>query len=316
MSIGKECLFVGPFLAPLAGWLEPEITVHRWWDLPEREAFLRSKAVAIRAIATDAFTGADRELLAALPKLELIANFGVGYDRVDFEYARSRGIQITNTPGVLDDDVADLTLGLMLSVFRRIALADRFVRNGQWLKGPFPLTQSLRGKHLGIVGLGRIGKKVAARAAGFGLSISYYGRQPQAEQAFPYFPDLEELARRVDVLVVLVPASQGTQGLISRRVLTALAERQGVLINVARGSVVDEDALVELLVDGKLGGAGLDVFADEPRVPQTLLSLDSVVLQPHVGSATVQTREAMGRLVVANLQAFFRGEPLLTPVGY
>ncbi len=312
--MSNEVLFVGPLLANLAAWLEPEITVHCLWELPDRDAFFNARAENIRAIATDAFTGADRALMSALPKLELVVNCGVGYDSVDVEYAQSRSIRITNTPGVLDEDVADLILGLMLGVCRRIAHADRFVRTGKWLEGPFPLTARLSGKHLGIVGLGRIGKAVAKRATGFGLDIAYHGRQKQPDQAFCYYCDLEELARHVDLLVVLVPGDQETRGLISRKILTALAENNGILINVSRGSVVDEEALVDLLAAGQLGGAGLDVFADEPNVPPALLTLNSVVLQPHVGSGTAESRQAMAQLVVDNLLAFFRGEPLLTPV--
>lgn len=309
-----EVLLIGPYLAPLAAYLEPQVTVHRLWEAPDRSTFLATVGTRIRASATDAFTGADRALIEALPALELIANFGVGYDRIDMEAATARGIRVTNTPGVLDVDVADLAMGLLLSVCRQIPQGHRFVRDGGWLKGSFPLATRLSGKRLGIVGLGRIGKAVARRAEGFGLEIAYHGRHEQRDQPYRYYADLVALAGDVDLMVVLVPASADTDRLITREVLQALARNKGVFVNVARGSVVDEPALVDLLVEGRLGGAGLDVFADEPRVPEALFDLDNVVLQPHVGSATHETRQAMGRLVLENLFAYLNGKPLLTPV--
>lgn len=309
-----EILLIGKHLSPLAEFLEPEITVHRLWDAERREEFLSEVGPRIRAAATDAFTGADRPMLEALPALELLANFGVGYDRIDMACATERGVRVTNTPGVLDEDVADLAMALLLAVCRRVPQAHRFVMEGGWLNGTFPLSSRLHGKRLGIVGLGRIGKAVARRAEGFGLDIAYHGRRHQPDQPYRYYPDLVALAGAVDLLVALVPANAETEGLVSRAVLEALAANRGIFVNVARGSVVDEPALVELLVEGRLGGAGLDVFANEPYVPEALLGLDNVVLQPHVGSATQETRQAMGRLVIDNLLAYFRGQPLLTPV--
>lgn len=309
----NEVLLVGPWLAPIADRLAPEIVVHRYWESPDPAALLRELAPRLRALATDAFTGAPAELITALPKLELIANFGVGYDTIDVGCAHSRGITITNTPDVLDDDVADLAMALMLAVYRRIPEADRFVRTGQWPQGPFPLARKLSGKRLGILGLGRIGKALARRAAGFELQIGYHGRNQQPEQPFRYFASLVELAQSSDILVVLVPDRPETRGMVDQQVLEALGPG-GVLINVARGAIVDEPALIAALSTGSLGGAGLDVYAHEPEVPQGLLDLDQVVLLPHLGSATIDTRQAMAELVIRNLQAFFRGELLLTPI--
>ena len=309
----NEILMVGPHLAAIIGRLEPDIRVHRYWQTQDPAELLRELGPRVRALATDAFTGASADLMRALPNLQLVANFGVGYDTVDTTYARSKGITITNTPDVLNDDVADLGIALMLAVFRRVPQADRFVRSGEWPRQSFPLARKLTGKRLGIYGLGRIGKALARRAKGFDLQIAYHGRHPQPDQAYRYFESLAELARWADVLVVLVPEAPATRGIIDRQILAALGS-EGVLINVARGAIVDEPALIEALSSKALGGAGLDVYAHEPEVPDALLSLENVVLLPHIGSATLDKRQGMADLVVGNLQAFFRGEPLLTPI--
>ncbi|MEZ5565963.1 MAG: 2-hydroxyacid dehydrogenase [Gammaproteobacteria bacterium] len=314
----NEILMVGAHLAPVIDRLEPEIRVHRYWDAADQPALLRHIAPRVRAIATDAFTGASADLMAALPRLELVANFGVGYDAIDAVYAHQHGITITNTPDVLNDDVADLAMALMLAVLRRIPEADRYVRASRWLEQPFPLAQKLTGKRLGIYGLGRIGKALARRAAGFDLQIGYHGRhqqpgQSQSGQSYQYFDSLLALASWCDILVVLVPETPETRGTVNARVLAALG-RYGVLVNVARGGIVDEPALIEALTSATLGGAGLDVYVQEPAVPPALFKLDNVVLLPHLGSATVDTRAAMADLVVRNLQAWFRGDSLLTPV--
>ncbi len=310
----KEVLIVGTYLKISPEMLGTDATAYAIWDIQDWDAFLCESANQIRIIMTDAFTGADRQLMSAFPNLEAIVNVGAGYDKIDIVYARSHGIQVSNTPGVLDDDVADLTIGLMLGVCRRIVQADRFVRAEAWRNGMFPLTRRLSGKRLGIVGLGRIGKAVAQRAQGFGLDIAYHGRHRQPDQPYRYFSDLVELAATVDFLVILVPENASTHKLINRAVLSALSCNKGILINVARGSVVEETALVDSLVSGQLGGAGLDVFENEPSVPTELLTLDTVVLQPHVGSGTVETRQAMKDLALKNLRACLRGDPLLTPV--
>jgi len=244
--------------------------------------------------------------------LRLIACFGVGVDAIDLAAARERGIAVTNTPDVLTDDVADLAIGLMLATMRGISAADRYVRAGLWLRGPMGVQTKVSGKALGIVGMGRIGQAIAKRAAAFGMPIAWTG--PRAKDLpWRYEPDLIALARSVGVLIAACPGGAATRGLISRAVLEALGP-EGVFVNIARGSVVDEAALVDLLTAGQLGGAGLDVFVDEPNVPEALFALDNVVLQPHQASATRETRFAMGQLVVDNVAAFVAGRPLITPV--
>ena len=249
----------------------------------------------------------------ALPGLRAVANFGVGYDNVDVEEATRRGIVVSNTPDVLTDAVADLTVVLVLDVLRQVSSADRFVRRGEWAAGGrFPLTREVRGTVVGILGLGRIGEAVAQRLEPFGARIAYHSRSPkQVPWAFHVSP--VELARACDVLVVLTPGGADTHRLVDASVIDALGP-DGFLVNVSRGSVVDETALVAALEEGRLAGAGLDVFADEPHVPTALLGRDDVVLLPHVGSATVQTREAMATLVLDNVAAFLATGRLVTPV--
>jgi lactate dehydrogenase-like 2-hydroxyacid dehydrogenase len=243
----------------------------------------------------------------------MIASYGVGYDAVDIAACKQHGIRVTNTPDVLNDAVAEMALGLMIALCRRIPQADVHVRDGRWLEGAYPLTAELTGARVGILGLGRIGKEIARRCQAFKMRVAYHGRHAQPYEPYEYYSDLEAMARDVDWLVVIAPGTSETRGLVSRKVMEALG-RKGCLVNLARGSIVDEAALVELLQSGALGGAALDVFADEPRVPKTLFGLDNVVLSPHQGSATVKTRTAMGDLVVQNLAAHFAGAPLLTPV--
>jgi lactate dehydrogenase-like 2-hydroxyacid dehydrogenase len=291
--------------------LEAKYTLHHLWRATDRDALLASLP-RITAAVTSGGVGATRELLGRLPQLEILACFGVGVDAIDLAYAAQRGIRVTNTPDVLTDDVADLALGLMLATARRIVEADRYVRSGAWLRGPMPLNMRMHGKRLGIAGMGRIGQAIAARATAFNMSVAYHGPRPK-DVPHRYEPDLVALARSVDFLVAACPGGAATRGLISREVIEALGAK-GIFINIARGSVVDEPALVDALVNGRLAGAGLDVFADEPRVPEALLELDHVVLQPHQASATHETRAAMGQLVLDNLAAHFSGRPLLTPV--
>jgi hydroxypyruvate reductase len=276
-------------------------------------AALAAVAPRIRAIAASGESKVPRELIASLPALEIISVFGVGYDGIDVAAARERGIAVTNTPDVLNDEVADLALALVLAVSRRIPQADRFVREGKWVAGPMPLARKVSGARLGIVGLGRIGKAIATRAEAFGMQIAYTARSEKPGAGYASHPSAEALAANVDFLVVITPGGAATRKLIDAKVLRALG-KDGYLINVARGSVVDEAALVEALVDGTIAGAGLDVFENEPNVPAPLLALDNVVLTPHVGSATWQTRRAMKDLAFGNLQAHFAGRPLLSPV--
>lgn len=297
------------YLEPLAA----EFTVHDRLHETDPEAFARI-APRIRAITGGGESLVSRALLDRLPALEIVSIMGVGYDRVDVRAAIERRIPVTHTPGVLDDEVADLALALMLSVARRVPQADRYVRDNRWAEqGPMPLATRMSGKRLGIVGLGRIGKAIAARAQAFGMAIAYTGRHQQPGVAFPWFPSARDLAGNVDFLVAITPGGEGTKHLIDAQVLSALGPK-GFLVNVARGSVVDETALVEALQQGVIAGAGLDVFAHEPNVPAALRALDNVVLTPHMASATRETRQAMADLALANLQAHFAGRPLPSPV--
>jgi lactate dehydrogenase-like 2-hydroxyacid dehydrogenase len=298
---------------PMMESLHGAFVVHERLHDTDPAAFERA-APRIRAIAASGESKVGRDLLARLPALELISVFGVGYDGIDVAAARERGVAVTHTPNVLNDEVADLAIGLMLAVARRIPQADRWVREGRWKSsGPMPLARKLSGARLGIVGLGRIGQAIAKRAEAFGMSIAYTARSRKADVPHPFFDTPQALAREVDFLVVITPGGAGTRKLIDARVLEALGP-EGYLVNVARGSVVDEAALVEALQQRRIAGAGLDVFEDEPHVPEALCALDTVVLTPHVGSATWQTRRAMKDLAFGNLEAHFAGRPLLSPV--
>jgi lactate dehydrogenase-like 2-hydroxyacid dehydrogenase len=270
-------------------------------------------ARSITAVLTSADAAVDAALMDQLPRLRLVSVIGVGYDGVDVAAARARGVVVTHTPDVLNDDVADLALGLMLAVVRQIPAADRFVREGCWPQGPMPVARKLSGARCGLVGMGRIGQAIAQRAAAFQMEIAYTARAPKNDLPYLFEPDLRALAGRSDVLVVITPGGAATRHLIDAEVLRALGP-QGVLINVARGSVVDEAALIDALEQGAIAGAGLDVFEDEPRVPERLRALPHVVLTPHVGSATAQTRQAMAGLALGNLVTLRMGQPPLTPV--
>jgi lactate dehydrogenase-like 2-hydroxyacid dehydrogenase len=302
-----------PIYASAVAQLDDAFTVHRLWQAKHHAAFFAEIGDRARAIVTGAYP-VTAELIDALPKTEIIATQSVGLDHIDLKAAQARGIAVTNTPDVLTDDVADLGMALLLAVARRIVVGDRHVRNGLWLKNGLPLASKVGGTTLGILGLGRIGLAIARRAEAFGMTVVYHGPRPKADIPYRYDADLAAMARASDYLMVSCPGGAATRHLVTAEVLAALGPA-GVVINVARGSVIDEEAMVKLLVEGKLGGAGLDVFADEPRVPEALFALDNVVLQPHVGSATHATRGAMGQLVVDNLKAHFAGRPLLTPVG-
>ncbi|MBO0347009.1 2-hydroxyacid dehydrogenase [Roseibium sp. CAU 1637] len=257
----------------------------------------------------------DAALLDRFPKLEIIANFGVGYDNIDASACAARGVMVTNTPDVLTEEVADTALGLLIMTVREFGAAERHLRAGKWEgEGAFPLTAgTLRGRTLGIVGLGRIGKAIAERAEAFGLKIAYHGRSKQAGVAYPYFPSVLELAAACDTLMLVVPGGAETRHMVDKPVLEALG-RDGVLINVGRGTLVDEAALIEALENGTILSAGLDVFEQEPHVPAKLRALENVVALPHVGSASVHTRDAMGQLVVDNLVSWFETGKPVTPV--
>ena len=305
-------LTVAKLWPPMMEALHGAFEVHDRTHLSDPAAFAQI-APRVRGIAASGESKVPRELIAQLPALEMISVFGVGYDGVDVAAARERGIAVTHTPNVLNDEVADLAMALVLAVSRRLVEADRYVRGGQWKNGPMPLARKVSGTRMGIVGLGRIGQAIARRAEAFGMSIAYTGRNAKPESPYRYVASAEALAAEVEFLVVITPGGAGTRKLIDAKVLAALGKK-GYLVNVARGSVVDEAALVEALQNGTIAGAGLDVFEDEPHVPEALFSLDNVVLVPHIGSATWQTRQAMADLAFGNLHAHFAGEKLLSPV--
>jgi lactate dehydrogenase-like 2-hydroxyacid dehydrogenase len=289
---------------------------HHLWRQPReaQAAWLAGVAGGVRGVLTTGAIGIGAALLDQLPRLEIVAVNGIGVDAVDLPAARARGIPVTNTPGVLTDDVADLALTLLLAAARRLPALDTFVRDGSWEAGkPIKPARALRGKVCGIYGFGRIGQAIGERAQAFGMTLQYF--QPRAIDGTPVprAESLLALAESSDYLVVAAPGGAATHLTINAAVLAALGQ-QGTLVNIARGSLVDEDALIAALADGKLGMAALDVFADEPNVPAALRELDNVVLTPHIGSLTVETRHAMGQLVVDNLRAHFDGKPLLTPV--
>jgi hydroxypyruvate reductase len=261
---------------------------------------------AVRAIVTNGIRGAERELIDYFPRLELIASLGIGLDALDLQCARERAVRVTNTPGVIADDVADLAMAMIVDRLRGLRDANAFVLRGDWLKGPYPLARSLTGCRLGVVGLGAIGKAVAARAAAFRMQVAWHGPRAKPEVGLPYFPDLESLARASDVLVICCAGGAGTQNLVNARILEALGPK-GVLVNVARGSVVDTTALVAALEGGSLAGAALDVFEFQPRVPEELLRSGRVLLTPHLGTATRETRARMGEMVLSSLADHFAG---------
>lgn len=296
---------VPPFLMAS---LQENFALHTRENNPAPEVLSR-----VRAIVGGGEARIDQALMDQMPALEMISICGVGYDGVDVAAAKARGIPVTHTPDVLNDDVADLAIALMLSIGRQLPQSDQFVRANRWVDGAFPLTRKVSGAKLGIVGIGRIGQAIAQRAAAFGMDISYNARSAKADLPFTFVADVVELAEKVDFLVAITPGGAGTRHLINAKVLQALGP-QGYLINVARGSVVDEAALIEALQNHTIAGAALDVYQDEPRVPEALRALPNVVLTPHMASGTSETRKAMSDLALANLQAHLAGSPLLTPV--
>jgi lactate dehydrogenase-like 2-hydroxyacid dehydrogenase len=300
-------------LSPL---LEPQLravfNLHDRLHETDPAAFAKI-APSIRAIAASGESKVPAALIAQLPALEIISVFGVGYDGVDVAAAKARGVMVTHTPNVLNDDVADLAIGLMLAAARQLPAADRYVKEGKWPTGPMPLARKVSGARLGIVGIGRIGQAIAQRALAFNMSVAYTARSAKADLPFRYFPSPAALAAECDYLVVITPGGAGTHQLINAEVLKALGTK-GILINVARGSVVDEAALIDALKNEVIGGAGLDVFESEPNVPEALRALPHVVLAPHIGSATRQTRQAMADLAFNNLKSHFDGHAVHTPV--
>lgn len=308
--IRPEVLITQPQVKSCIEALNANFTAHNLAAASDPDALLAEVGPRIRAIAGGKVSAA---LMDKLPALEIIANSGVGYDSIDVETAKARGIRVTNTPNVLNDAVAEITIGLMIALARQIPQADRFIREGRWLKGQYPNLTELNGKTVGILGLGRIGKEIAVRAQAMKMRVIYHGRTRQPKEPYPYYANLVDMARESDWLVVIAPGSKQTHKIVSRAVLEALGPK-GMLASMARGNMVDQDALVEMLRNGGLGGAALDVFENEPHVPEALFNLDNVVLSPHQGSKTTETRTGMGAMLVDNLLAHFAGEPLISPV--
>lgn len=308
-----DLLLLCPLFPATMAQLDAAYTVHRYYQAADKDAFVAGLADRITATATAGHHGMSVELMRRFPKLEIVSCFGVGVDGIDVPAARQLGIAVTNTPDVLTECVADNALALVLATMRRTVFNDKFVRAGSWLNGNAPLADKVSGNRMGIIGLGRIGKAIAKRAEAFGMKIAYHSRNKQSGVAYDYYDKPLQLARDVKILVVACPGGKETENIVNSEVIAALG-KDGYLINVSRGSTIDEPALVDALVNGRLAGAGLDVFVAEPKVPEALFKLDNVVLQPHVSSGTHWTRAAMGQLVVDNLAAYFASRPLLTQV--
>ena len=308
----RDVLLIGPLRPWLAKGLA-DFTMHKF-PAAGRDAFFAANA-GLRAVAVSApVEPVNDALFDRLPKLQIVSSFGVGYDHIDATAAAKRGIIVTHTPDVLNEEVADTALGLLLCTVRELPQAERHVRAGRWPQGNYPLSKAtLRNRTIGLIGMGRIGVAIARRLEGFGVPIVYHARRRRPEVAYRHYPKLIDMARDVDTLIVIVPGGAETRNMIDARVLDALGP-DGILINVARGSVIDEPALIAALKQRKIFAAGLDVFADEPNVPAELLTMDNVVLLPHVGSASAYTREKMDQLIVDNILAWAAGKPPLTPV--
>ena len=310
-----DLLIYGPSRPILENGFSDQFVLHAAETRHDLERLTPATSDKIRGIAVTYHTvPADKRALALFPNLEIVASFGVGYDHVDSTYAREHNIIVTNTPDVLTEEVADVALGLLIATVREFVKADRYLRSGLWTSQNYPLSVgSLRDRNVGIVGMGRIGQAIARRLDGCRVPVVYHSRNPANAVSYTHYPDLIEMAKAVDTLIVIVPGGAGTAKMINADVMKALGPR-GVIINVARGSVVDEPALIAALKSGTILAAGLDVFEKEPNVPDELRALQNVVLLPHIGSASVVTRNAMDQLVVDNLKAWFAGKPPLTPV--
>jgi lactate dehydrogenase-like 2-hydroxyacid dehydrogenase len=302
-----------PLEPALMAELDATFTTHRLWQAEDRKAFLKDVAPNVRGVVTRSAIGIDTTLMNALPHLEIISIFGIGADKVDLAAAKERGIRVTNTAGVQTEDAADYGIGLLLALARKIVFGDRFVREGHWHKGLMPNSTRVHGKRLGIVGLGRIGEAVARRATAFSMDISYTGPRAKPNVPYRYFDNAKVLAAHVDFLILTCPGGPDTAGLVDTELLKALGP-EGMLVNIARASVVDEAALVAALKSGTIKAAALDVFPDEPNVPQALLDLPNVVVEPHIATMTFDSRQAICDLVVANIKAYFAGKPLPTPL--
>jgi len=308
-----DVLMVGPYAPWANDMMAASFEIHRLWEAPDRAAFLAEKGARIRAIATDGGRGAKSDLIDALPNLEVICSNGVGTDAIDLAAAKKRGVPVTNTPDVLTGDVADLAIALSLAIIRRIPAADAHVRSGAWASRPLDLVARFFGKRVGIAGLGRIGTAVARRASGFDAEIGYFDVAARPNLPYAFFDDLVALAKWSDVLIVTLSGGPTTSKIVKAPVFEALGP-EGFFINISRGFIVDEPALLDALEKRRIAGAGLDVFWNEPNIDPRFRALDNVVLHPHNASGTVETRKAMAELVRDNLAAHFAGRPLLTPV--
>lgn len=308
-----EILILVPIYAPTLAALEREYTVHKLWAARDPGALVKEISGKVRGVVTTGSSGMSGSHFEALPRLEIVACFGTPHGTVDLAVAKERGVVVTNTPDSISGDVADLAMGLIVAVMRRIAEADRFVRAGRWLSGLLPPGSGIGGKTCGIIGLGAIGLRIAQRAEAFGMSVCYHGPRRKEGVAYPYYPDLAALAQESDCLVVACRSTPQTRGLVDARILDALGP-EGYLVNVARGPIVDERAFLAALREKRIAGAGLDVFWDEPRVPAELTKMEQVVLAPHIGSTTREVREERGVKVLANLRAHFAGQPVPTPL--
>jgi len=315
MADKPDVLLVGARKPVMLKGFEGKVNLHHWLEQKDKDAFLKEHGAKIRAIAI-AYTAnkVDGAFIGQFPKLEQISSFGVGYDHIDAKWAGEHGIVVTNTPDVLNEEVADTALGLLLCTVREFPQADRYLRAGKWPSAHYPLTKAtLRNRTVGIVGMGRIGKAIAKRLEAFGVPVVYHSRNAQTGVAYKHYPKLVDMAHDVDTLMIIVPGGASTQNMINAEVLKALGPN-GIVVNMARGSVIDEPALIEALKNRTIYSAGLDVFAKEPHVPQELMEMEHVVLFPHLGSASEATREAMDQLVVDNILAWSVGKAPLTPV--
>ena len=309
-----DVLIYGPLKPLVENGLSAQFVTHSFRSAADAEGLAADVATRIRGIAVTGLIQANAKMLERFPKLEIVASFGVGYDHVDVNYAGKHNIIVTNTPDVLTEEVADTTLGLLISTLRQFTPAERYLREGKWPSGNFPLSpHSLRDRTVGIVGMGRIGQAIARRLEASLVPVVYHSRRPAEGVKHKHYPNLIGMAKDVDTLILITPGGASTAKMINAEVLKALGPR-GVVINVARGSVVDEEALIAALKDGTIAAAGLDVFAQEPNVPKAMMEMENVVLLPHIASASVTTRNAMDQLVVDNLKNWFSGKPPITPV--
>ncbi|MCB5307972.1 2-hydroxyacid dehydrogenase [Yersinia massiliensis] len=311
----QAVLIIAPVMDYLTEKLEQNFTVYKLFDVSDQSVFLAEQGKNIKGIVTRGDIGVTNEVLALLPEVEIISIFGVGTDAVDLDYTRERKIIVTTTPGVLTDDVADTALGLIIATSRRLCQADKFLRAGQWPHSSLPLASKVTGKRLGVFGMGRIGQAIARRAAGFDMQIAYTDTAHIDSLPYQYVPDLVSLAKQSDILVVAISGGKDSVGLVDKTIFAAMPN-DAILINIARGSMINQDELILALQQQEIGGAGLDVFADEPNVPQALIEMDNVVLLPHIASATKETRIQMSDIVFSNILAHFSGNKAPTAIRY